>query len=127
MSYQVTLALYCAVICWNQRNAIDSHLKKLNQVHKDHQHLVAPANLDYTIYRYSRLYQLQKMNLVLMTIGAGVGLGGATWMRWRLANLPKEALTLPSLGIALLDQLQYLAIYGYFAFCIVQDFLPPAH
>lgn len=126
MSYQVTLAIYCAVTCWSQRTAIDSHLKKLHQVRSDYQHLVAPANLDYTIYRYTRLYHLQKMNLILMTIGAGMGLGGATWLRWRLANLPKEALALPNLGIALLDQIQYLAIYCYFVFCVLQDFLPPA-
>lgn len=126
MSYQVTLALYCAVTCWSQRIAIQNHLKKLHQVRSDCQHLVAPANLEYTIYRYSRLFQLQKINLVIMTIGAGVGLGGATWLRWRLANLPKEAMAFPSLGIALLDQTQYLAIYGYFVICILQDLLPPA-
>lgn len=126
MTYQVTLALYCAVTCWNQRTAIDKHLKKLFQIRIDYQHLVAPANLEYTIYRYTRLYHLQKINLALMTIGAGIGLGGATWLRWRLANLPKEAMALPSLGIALLDQTQYLAIYGYFVICILQDFLPPA-
>lgn len=126
MSYQVTLALYCAFTCLNQRNSIKNHLHKLGQVRKDYLHLVAPANLDYTIYRYSKLLDLQQINLVLSTIGVGVGLGGATWLRWRLANLPKESLDFPSLGVALLDQSQYLAIYGYFVICIVQDYLPPA-
>ena len=126
MSYQVTLALYCAMTCWSQRKAIQSHLSKLRQVRTDYQHLITPANLEYTIYRYNRLFHLQKLNFVIMTIGAGVGLGGATWLRWRLANTPKEALALPSLGIAILDQTQYLAIYGYFVFCMIQDFLPPA-
>lgn len=127
MSYQVTLALYCAFTCLNQRRAIKLHLQKLHQVRKDYQQLVSPANLEYTIYRYSKLFDLQQMNLVLLTLGAGIGLGGATWMRWRLANLPKETLPFPSLGVALLDQTQYLAIYGYFVICILQDYLPPAN
>ena len=125
MSYQVTLALYCAVTCWNQRKAIKSHLAKLHVVQKDYQPLVTPVNLDYTLYRFSRLYELQNTNIIIMTIGAAVGLASVTWIRWRLANLPKEALDLPSLGIALLDQTQYLAIYGYFVICILQDYLPP--
>lgn len=125
MSFQVTLALYCAVACWNQRTAIKSHLSKLNSVRKDYQPLVTPVNLEYTIYRFTRLYDLQSNNLILMTLGAAVFLPTVTWIRWRLANLPKEALDLPSLGVALLDQTQYLAIYGYFVICILQDYLPP--
>lgn len=125
MIYQVTLALYCVFTCWHQRTAIKKHLQKLNQVQKDYQHLVSPANLEYSIYRYTRLYQLQQTNLVIFTIGVGMGLGGATWLRWRLANLPKEALPFPSMGTAFLDQTQYLAIYGYFVYCILQDYIPP--
>lgn len=127
MSYQVTLALYCALTCWHQRSAIKNHLQKLNQVQKEYQQLIAPANLEYSLYRYNRLYQLQQTNLVLFTLGAGIGIGGATWVRWRLANLPKEALAFPSMGIAFLDQTQYLAIYGYFVYCILQDYIPPAN
>lgn len=123
MSYQVTLALYCAVTSWNQRKAIKIHLSKLHAIRKDFQQLVTPVNLDYTIYRFNRLHELQRTNLILMTMGAGVGLAGVTWIRWRLANLPKEALDLPSLGIALLDQTQYMAIYGYFVICVLQDYL----
>lgn len=123
MSYQVTLALYCAVTSWNQRKAIKIHLSKLHTIRKDFQQLVTPVNLDYTIYRFNRLHELQRTNLILMTMGAGVGLAGVTWIRWRLANLPKEALDLPSLGIALLDQTQYMAIYGYFVICVLQDYL----
>lgn len=125
MSYQVTLALYCAVTCWNQRKAIKIHLSKLHAIRKDFQPLVTPVNLDYTVYRFNRLHELQNTNLILMTIGAGVGLASVTWIRWRLANLPKEALDLPSLGIALLDQTQYMAVYGYFVICVLQDYLPP--
>lgn len=125
MSYQVTLALYCAVTCWNQRKSIKIHLSKLYAIQKDYQPIVPPGHLEYNLYRFNRLYELQGTNLVIMTIGAGVGLAGATWIRWRLANLPKEALDLPSLGIALLDQIQYFAIYGYFVICILQDYLPP--
>lgn len=127
MSYQVTLALYCALTCWHQRAAIKKHLQKLTQVQKDYQQLVTPSNLDYNVYRYTRLYHLQQTNLVILTLGAGIGIGGATWLRWRLANLPKEALALPSMGTALLDQIQYLIIYGYFVYCIVQDYIPPAN
>ena len=125
MSYQVTLALYCSFTCWHQRKAIKKHLQKLNQVQKEYQQLITPANLEYSLYRYNRLYHLQQTNLVLFTLGAGIGIACATWMRWRLANLPKESLALPSMGIAFLDQTQYLAIYGYFVYCILQDYIPP--
>ena len=125
MSFQVTLALYCVFTCWSQRSTIKSHLDKLEQVRKDYQNFVTPANLEYTLYRYSRLHDFQRINLVIFTLGAVVGLGGATWLRWRLANLPKEALDFPSMGIAFLDQTQYFAIYGYFVVSIIQDYLPP--
>ena len=127
MSYQVTLALYCSLTCWYQRTAIKHHLQKLNQVQKDYQQLIAPANLEYSLYRYNRLYRLQQTNLILFTLGAGIGIGCATWVRWRLANLPKEALVFPNMGTAFLDQTQYLAIYGYFVFCILQDYIPPSN
>jgi hypothetical protein len=74
MSYQVTLALYCASTCWHQRTAIKNHIQKLNNVQKDYQQLIAPANLEYSLYRYNRLYQLQQTNLVLFTLGAGIGI-----------------------------------------------------
>jgi hypothetical protein len=125
MTYQVTLAMYCLFTCWRQRASIDRHLKKLLQVRKDYQQLVSPANLEYSIYRYGRLFQFQKVNLIVLSVGAGLGLGGATWLRWRLANLPKESLPFPNLGIGLLDQIQYLAIYTYFIFILLQDYLPP--
>lgn len=127
MSYQVTLAIYSAFTCWHQRTAIKNHLKKLNQVQKEYQQLIVPSNLEYSLYRYNRLYQLQQTNLVLFTLGAGIGIGGATWVRWRLANLPKQSLAFPNMGIAFLDQTQYLAIYGYFVYCILQDYIPPAN
>ena len=126
MSYQVTLALYCMVTCWRQGHSIQTHLQKLNQVRKDYQQIVSSANLDYTIYRYSRLLALQHTNFILMSIGAGIGVGCVTWVRWRLANFSKDIMTLPSLGINLLDQFQYFAIYSYFVICILQDYLPPA-
>lgn len=131
MSFQVTLALYCAITCWRQNNLIKYHLSKLVLIRKDYQNLAPAATLDYTIYRYGRLALLQRANFILSTLGAVMVIGTVTWIRWRLANnipisLHDMELTFPTtLGMALLDQSQYLVIYCYFVICIFLDLLPP--
>lgn len=134
MTFQVTLAIYCAVTCLSQLRAIKAHESKLAALKTDHfisnDHL---PGLDYTRYRYARLRLLQRNNFVLSTLGAGLIVGTLTWVRWRFANLPHGAgfqdsvmlLTLPGVAVALLDQVQFFALYMYFCGCLIFDLLPP--
>lgn len=137
MTFQVTLALYCTVICWQQHDAIRQHRRKLLVAKESSTPQTPFEGIDYALYRYQRLALLQRINFALSTLGAGVLIGGVTWLRWQLANLPRNlettpsqlssppVMALPSTALVLLDQLQYLSLYVYLCACLLMDLLPP--
>ena len=134
MTFQVTLAIYCAVTCLSQLRAIKSHESKLASLKTDYfTSNDQISGLEYSIYRYSRLRLLHRNNFILSTLGAGLFVGSLTWLRWRLANMPRglsfrdsvTLLALPGVAVALLDQLQFFVLYLYFCGCLLFDLLPP--
>ncbi len=134
MTFQVTLAIYCAVTCFSQLKAIKAHQSKLVNLKTDYfTSNDQVSGLNYSLYRYSRLRLLQRNNFVLSTLGAGLFVGSLTWLRYRLANLPRGVtyrdsvtiLELPGVAIAVLDQLQFVALYAYFCGSLIFDLLPP--
>lgn len=135
MTFQVTLAIYCAFTCLRQYRAIKAHDSKLTKLKEDYfQPHDQIEGFAYTRYRYTRLLILQRTNFILSTLGAGLLIGSLTWLRWRLANLPHglgirdsvTLLSLPGAAVALLDQFQYFFLYLYFCGCLLFDLMPPS-